>query len=92
MGHSALYQKGLGVLTREPGLFELCELAVNHPGLELKAAGFIRGWRYRKQPTGEWLREVSSADCPCDNEVVHAQHINALHIAEEFLSDPGSFE
>lgn len=87
LGALPLYQKGIGVLPWGPDLFELCELTVEHPGLELKGAGFTSGWRYRKQSTGVWAREVSPSDCPCDNEIVHDQHINALHIAEHFLRD-----
>lgn len=91
LGALPLYQKGIGVLPWGPDLFELCELTVNHPGLELKTAGFTKGWRYRRQSSGIWAREVSASDCPCDNEIVHHQHINALHIAEDFLRDPLSF-
>jgi len=92
LGHLTLYQKGVGVIPRGPDLFEVCELAVKHPGLQLTGAGFIRGWTYRKQPGGTWAREAQASDCSCGNPIVHGQHISALHIAEDFLRDPEDFE
>lgn len=92
LGHLPLYQKGVGVITRGPGLLEVCELTVKHPGLQLTGAGFTRGWTYRRQPDGVWAREAQATDCPCDNAIVHNQHISALHIAEEFLADPEAFK
>lgn len=92
LGHLPLYQKGVGVMPRGPGLFEVCELTVEHPGLELTGAGFTRGWTYRKQSNGVWAREATSSDCTCDNAIVHDQHISALHIAEDFLDEPEAFD
>jgi hypothetical protein len=42
-----VYQKGISVTTHEPGLIELCELSVEHPGLDMTGAGMNRGWFYR---------------------------------------------
>lgn len=90
--HLTLYQKGVGVIPRGADLFEVCELIVKHPGVQLTGAGFITGWTYRRQPSGVWIREAQPTDCACGNPIVHAQHISALHIAEEFLRDPEAFE
>lgn len=92
LDHLPLYQKGVGVIPRGPDLFEVCELTVNHPGLRLSSAGFITGWTYRRQASGVWTREAQATDCSCGNPIVHAQHISALHIAEEFLKDAKGFE
>lgn len=91
LGDLPIYQKGVGVLRRELDLFEVCELTVRHPGLEMTGAGFTRGWFYRRQPDGRWVRVESPLECSCGNEIVHGQHISALHIAEEYLKDPESF-
>ena len=92
IGKLALYQKGVGVLRREPDLFEVCELTVRHPGLNMTGAGFTKGWFYRRQPDGLWSREKNPMECPCDSEIVHGQHISALHIAEEYLKSPKEFD
>lgn len=92
LGDLPLYQKGVGVLRREPDLFEVCELTVKHPGLEMTGAGFTRGWFYRRQPDGVWSREKSPLECSCGSEIVHGQHISALHITEEYLKDPKEFD
>ncbi|HCF2637066.1 TPA: FRG domain-containing protein [Pseudomonas aeruginosa] len=91
LGEKTLYQKGVGVVRHEPNFFEVCELAVSHPGLALIGAGFIRGWFYRRQADGLWTREVHPLECTCGKDYVHGQHISALHIAEEYLKDPDSF-
>lgn len=91
LGDLPIYQKGVGVLRREFDLFEVCELTVRHPGLEMTGAGFTRGWFYRRQPDGLWSRVESPLECSCGSEIVHGQHISALHIAEEYLKDPESF-
>lgn len=90
LAKGALYQKGIGVLRRKPDLFEVCELTVIHPGLEMTGAGFTRGWFYRRQPDGLWAREENSLECQCGSEVTHDYHISALHIAEAYLKDEES--
>lgn len=85
-GEFPLYQKGIGVLRREPDLFEVCELTVKHPGLEMTGAGYTRGWCYRRQKDGRWIREANEGECDCGSEITHGEHISALHIAEDFLN------
>ena len=92
MGHTTLYQKGIGVIPRESDLFELCELLVEHPGLDMTRAGYNRGWFYRVNSDGLWVRESHPDECDCGNASVHASHVSALHIAEAFLREPESFE
>lgn len=92
LGDLPLYQKGVGVLRREPGLFEVCELTIRHPGLEMTGAGFTRGWFYRRQSDGLWRREKNPLECPCGSEIVHGQHISALHIVEDYLKNPKEFD
>lgn len=90
-GEFPLYQKGIGVLRRERDLFEVCELTVKHPGLEMTSVGFTSGWCYRRQQNGTWLREESEGECECGSEVVHGRHLSALHIAEDFLKNPDEY-
>ncbi|ATE67110.1 FRG domain-containing protein [Rhizorhabdus dicambivorans] len=92
MGHLTMYQKGIGVIPRADDLFEICELLVEHPGLEMTRAGFNTGWFYRRGTNGMWLREAHVDECPCGDAHVHNQHVSALHIAEAFLREPSSFE
>ncbi|HHK5286498.1 TPA: FRG domain-containing protein [Pseudomonas aeruginosa] len=91
LGDLTLYQKGVGVLRREPDLFEVCELTVSHPGLEMTGAGFTAGWFYRRQANGLWTREENKLECSCGSEIVHGRHLSVLHIAEEYLMDPEPF-
>ncbi|HEX8527326.1 hypothetical protein [Allosphingosinicella sp.] len=92
MGHMTFYQKGIGVLPRGPDLFEVCELVVEHPGLDMTGAGFNKGWFYRSGSGGLWVRESHPEECDCGNADVHGHHISALHIAEAFLREPKAFE
>lgn len=50
-GEFPVYPKGIGVLRRERDLFEVCELTVRHPGLEMTSVGFTSGWCYRRHRT-----------------------------------------
>lgn len=47
-----IYQKGIAVTAHEPRLIELCELSVEHPGLDMTGAGMNRGWFYRVDDDG----------------------------------------
>lgn len=87
MGHLTIYQKGIGVIPRGDGLFEVCELAVEHPGLDMTRAGFNQGRYYRKGENGLWVRERHPQECNCGDSNVHGQHISALHIAEDFIKN-----
>jgi hypothetical protein len=92
MGHTTFYQKGIGVIPRGSDLFEVCELMVEHPGLDMTGAGFNKGWFYRRDPDGLWVREIHPDECACGNASVHEMHISALHIAEAFLREPEAFQ
>jgi hypothetical protein len=86
-----MYQKGIAVTAHEPYLVELSELIVEHPGLDMTAAGMNRGWFYRMGKDGLWRREAHADECDCGNERVHHRHISALHIVEDYLSAPKAF-
>jgi hypothetical protein len=66
-----LYQKGILVTAHEPKLMEVCELMVEHPGLEMTAAGINKGWFYRAGEDGRWTRETHPEQCDCGNDSVH---------------------
>lgn len=91
LGGAQLYQKGIVVTAHEPDLVDLCELAVEHPGLDLTRAGMIPGWYYRIGPDGLWTREAHPEQCDCGNDDVHRRHISALHIIERYLAAPETF-
>ena len=86
-----IYQKGIVVTAHEPKLIELCELSVEHPGLEMTGAGQQSGWFYRVGDNGLWKREAHPDQCPCGKDSVHLRHISALHIVEAFLATPEEF-
>ena len=79
------------MLPRGADLFEVCELVVEHRGLDMTRAGFNKGWFYRRQSDGLWVRECHPEECDCGSSDVHGPHISALHIAEAFLREPDSF-
>lgn len=91
MQNTVLYQKGVAVLAHDPRLIEVCELMVEHPGLDMTRAGINQGWYYRVEESGEWARVSHVRQCPCGNEEVHTRHISALHIIEAFLAAPEDF-
>lgn len=91
MGHTTFYQKGIGVVPRGPDLFEVCELMVEHPGLDMTGVGFNKGWYYRRNSDGLWIRESHCDECDCGSSEVHGSHIAALQIAEAFLCEPEQF-
>ncbi|ANG95807.1 hypothetical protein A8A54_04475 [Brucella pseudogrignonensis] len=88
---NTLYQKGIGVIPHEANLFEVCELMVEHPGLDMTRVGFGKGWFYRLDASGVWAREKHDGECDCGNAEVHGGHISALHIAEAYLDEPDEF-
>lgn len=87
-----IYQKGIIVRAHEPQLIELCELAVEHPGLEMTGAGINGGWYYRVSEDGLWKREENAEQCSCGNDKVHLRHVSALHIIEAYLFAPAKFK
>jgi hypothetical protein len=91
MGHMTSYQKGIGVVPYGDYLFELCELVLEHPGLDLTRAGFNKGWFYRQGEDGLWTRERHAEECDCGSAAVHDLHVSALHIAEAYLNEPEAF-
>lgn len=91
MGLMTCYQKGVGVIPKEADLFEVCELMVEHPGLDMTKAGFNHGWFYRRSLDGSWVRETHAEECNCGSAEVHDAHISALHIIEAFLVDQEGF-
>ncbi len=91
LGGTLLYQKGIVVTAHEPNLIDLCELTVEHPGLDLTSAGMNPGWYYRVGPDGLWTREAHPDQCNCGNEDVHLRHVSALHIVERYLVAPETF-
>lgn len=88
MGYDTVYQKGIGIITHTPDLFEVCELVVMHPGLQMTKVGFCPGWFYRRKYNGLWEREPHDNECDCGNNNIHKRHISALHIAEDLLHAP----
>ncbi|WP_111732951.1 hypothetical protein [Roseovarius amoyensis] len=91
MGDTTYYQKGIGIIPRESDLFEVCELMVEHPGLDITGVGFDRGWFYRRNLDGLWIHKRHAEECDCGSAEVHDTHISALHIVEAFLTDPEGF-
>ncbi|HDW1745194.1 TPA: FRG domain-containing protein [Escherichia coli] len=87
MGHLSLYQKGIGVISRGANLFEVSELMVEHPGMDMTRVGFVRGWFYRKDENGLWAREQHTMECGCGDSRVHKAHISALQIIEIYLQE-----
>lgn len=92
LGNNAYYQKGVVAWEHEPGLVELCEMMVEHPGLDLTRATLVPGWYYRVDAEGVWKRELNAADCDCGRASIHQRHISALQITERFLQAPEEFE
>lgn len=87
IGYDLVYQKGIGVISHEPELFEVCELIVMHPGINMTNVGFSPGWFYRREPNGLWVHEHHDGECSCNNDKIHKRHISALHIVENLFQD-----
>lgn len=86
-----LYQKGIVAIAHEVSLVEICELVVEHPGLDLTRSGVVPGWFYRVgQEDGLWTREGHPDQCDCGHERPHLRHISAMHIIEYHLANPNS--
>lgn len=87
MGGTTYYEKGIAVVPKGEGLFEICALMVRHPGMDMSAAGLNAGWSYRRSAEGLWKREVHPDDCQCGSAAAHLPHLSALKIAEAFLTE-----
>lgn len=92
MGGHTLYQKGISLMAHEPNLIEVGELMVEHPGLEMTAAGMLKGWFYAISGDGTWQRVQHPDQCSCGSERTHKLHLSALQITEHFLANPEEFD
>ena len=92
MSGQVFYQKGVAIIAHEPNLMELGELMVEHPGLDMTAAGMVKGWYYSVDNNGVWLRVQHPEQCDCNDDRAHLRHISALHIIESFLAEPNGFD
>jgi len=82
---SSSYQKGLVVVQQPSGVIGLCELIVEHPGLDLTSSGPARGWFYRINADGVWTRETHEEECRCGHDPTHLRHLESLSIVESLL-------
>ena len=87
---SCTYQKGLVVAKQPCGAIALCELLVEHPGLDLISAGPARGWFYTVGDDGTWIREENGEECDCSDDTIHLRHFDSLKILEELLLMPAN--
>lgn len=85
------YLKGFAISKCENGLLSVADFVVEHPGQQMAGCGINMGWHYRIADDGRWLREVTSDDCPCDNNSTHQHHLSMLTILEAHLADDPSF-
>jgi hypothetical protein len=85
MVNSHTYQKGLTVLQQEDGSVALCELVVEHPGLDLVSAGPARGWFYKVDQNGTWIHHRHEEECICGDDSTHLRHLECLKIVEDLL-------
>lgn len=81
------YLKGVYVRLVEPGIIEVCELTVDHPGTLVSSAGLTKGWYYRILSAGCWSRHIHADECPCNNELLHYHHLWVVNHFEELLAD-----
>lgn len=82
---SSRYQKGLVVARQACGAVALCELVVEHPGLDLTSSGAARGWFYRINSDGTWFRQPNKEECDCGHASTHLRHLESLRIVESLL-------
>jgi hypothetical protein len=88
--HSSTYQKGIVVVSDDDGSIAVCELVVEHPGLDLTSAGPARGWFYEVDSDGIWQRRAHPEECPCGDIPTHSRHLDSLTIIEHFLENHSS--
>lgn len=89
-GGRGQYVKGVIVKKVEQDLIALCEIGVEHPGLQIQNIGVFQGWHFRVNAGGVWLREAHLDDCDCGSEE-HNEQLRLLGRVEECLAD-GSIE
>lgn len=89
-GGCGQYVKGVIVKKVEQDLIAVCEIGVEHPGLQIQNIGVFQGWHFRVKADGVWLREAHEDDCDCGSDE-HDQQLKLLGRVEECMAD-GSIE
>lgn len=89
-GGRGQYVKGVILKKVEQDLIAVCEIGVEHPGLQIKNIGVFQGWHFRVNADGVWLREAHQDDCDCGSEE-HNEQLRLLGRVEECL-DNGSIQ
>jgi len=84
---SSRYQKGVGVFMVEKNLLVVSELTVEHPGLDPVNVAFARGWFFRVEDSGTWVKVDHPEQCDCTDKDVHVGHLKALKIASYYLDN-----
>lgn len=86
LGMGTRYGKGVMVEKKSTGLVHVCELGVDHPGLQIHGIGKFPGMHYRIDPDGSWHRVVVPEDCDCGSDG-HDGHVRLLGRIEESIVD-----
>lgn len=68
------YGKGVLVERQTDGLILLCEISVEHRGLQPGGFGLVRGFYYRPDADGRWVRVDHPEQCDCGNAAHHDHH------------------
>lgn len=91
-GPSVEYGKGVVIRRLVNGLIAVGDLSVDHPGMQLAAAGTNAGWHYEIGADGSWFRVPHVEDCPCGDDDRHLRHLSVLTIINHFLANEDEFE
>jgi hypothetical protein len=76
------YGKGIVLTLVEPGIIEISELMIEHPGTQLSLLAGNRGYRYSAVGS-QWTRVPSDLDCPCNDSARHDHHLTMVtHVAD----------
>ncbi|QTK47156.1 FRG domain-containing protein [Xanthomonas euvesicatoria] len=67
-GMQTTYGKGVLAIKREPNLVAVCEIGIEHPGLQIHDCGLFRGIHYHIDAQGSWSRAHHPDDCDCGLE------------------------
>jgi len=89
-GHRGKYVKGIIAKKVDRDLVAVCEIGIDHPGLQIRDIGVFQGWHFRFKSDGVWLREAHEDDCDCGSDE-HDEQLKLLGRVEECLAD-GSIE
>ena len=68
------YMKGVIARHIRNDIIEVSALILDHPGSTVSGAGINKGWMYRVDDSGTWLKTQHPGQCPCRNIVRHEQH------------------